>query len=109
MSNPPTTYPDLERLRVAVVTAAMLEPGELASDRRHPKIVRARRAFVVLAREMTTRSFPQIVRYVSPSGSHSSAITNHKDALKLLAAEPPTAEGEALAKLIEAARGGVRA
>lgn len=94
----------LDEIMAAVVRQSGVSMAEIQGIDKHTDITRARRAFVFVAKRMTRASYPKITRAFRPTSSHSSGITAHKEALKLLES---TAERDAearrlLAELIEA-------
>lgn len=96
----PLRLADLERLQATVAAISGVDPADMTSDCRHKRVIRARRAFVIVARRRTTRSFPEIAGYVSGPGSHSSAITQFQAGTRLIDAGGE--DGKLLAELVDA-------
>lgn len=80
----PLRLADLERLQATVAAISGVDPADMTSDCRHKRVIRARRAFVIVARRRTTRSFPDIAGYVSFARTHSTAVTLFQSATALL-------------------------
>ncbi len=96
----------LDRIIAAVVRHSGVGIPELCGPYRHTEIVRARRAFVVVARWHTRASFPEISRVYRPCGSHTTALTGYYAALELLdsTAERDAEPRKLLAGLSDAVR-----
>lgn len=77
---------------------------EMRSNRRTPRIVLAREVCIVLARELTNFSFPELARLMGRP-NHSSVITTRRRALAALDSRPTLAtDGPTRREAIETAR-----
>ena len=86
--------------------ALLLAECDMASPSRHPLTIIGRRVFVIIARETTRHSFPEISHYISSRSAHSTAITAYYAAQELLnSTDERQAEArKLLAELLERVR-----
>lgn len=79
----------------AVASESGVSLEEITGELRHPAVVRARRALMVLLRAHTLLSYPCIAVLIRPANTtHSGVLTTHKDARRVLDtnADPKLAE-----------------
>lgn len=82
----------------AVCGALSIEPGEMSSKGRHPRVVFARAVAAYLSREMTTCSYPEIARAIGRP-THSTVVMADKRLRERLDGAPGVELGEEFAGL----------
>ncbi len=80
-------YVNWEDIVWAVVSHYDITAEDFFSERRHPTVVRARRAYVWLCRRLTRYSFPEIARFANRP-THSTSLSQHKIAAHEYASNP---------------------
>ena len=81
-----------------VCRALSVEPAEMSSKGRHPRVVFARAAAAYICREITNASYPEIAKAIGRP-THSTIVVADKKLRSRLAAPPPIDLGEAFAGL----------
>lgn len=71
---------------LAVVTHYGISAEDFFSERRHPDVVKARRAYVWLCRRLTRYSYPEIALYANRP-THSTVIAQHRIAAAAYASD----------------------
>ena len=66
--------PALASIAFQVCQEMGVSSSDLRGQCRGPKVVKARRVVIFLARERTVASYPEIAQYVSAAGSHTTVI-----------------------------------
>lgn len=84
MTSPHVIWPDIVSVSVGHYEISL---EDFFSERRHPKVVLARRAYVWLCRKLTCYSYSDIARYGNRP-THSTCMSQHRIACARYASDP---------------------